>query len=98
MSTAARGRAGGGSPAAAGGDGGPARAGAGGAGRAGGTDAAGGRASPDVGGDAYARLWAADPGRWAAAGAAWRGLTGLVNRRAAELDGAARALRGGWAA
>ncbi|MFG1844187.1 alpha/beta hydrolase [Micromonospora carbonacea] len=99
MSPATRQGAGGGSPAA-GGAGGPAGAAAGRAGRAGGVDPAGGpggRASPAAGGDAYARLWAADPARWAAAGAAWRGLTGLVGRRAAELDAAARALRGGWA-
>ncbi|MFI1193147.1 alpha/beta hydrolase [Micromonospora sp. NPDC020750] len=44
----------------------------------------------------YARLWAADPVGWAAAGTAWRGLTGLVDRRSAELAGAAGTLRAGW--
>ncbi|MCX4470014.1 alpha/beta hydrolase family protein [Micromonospora sp. NBC_01655] len=51
-------------------------------------------ASAGIGG--YARLWAADPAGWAAAGTAWRGLTGLVDRRSAELAGAAGALRAGW--
>ncbi|WP_320066483.1 alpha/beta hydrolase [Micromonospora sp. RTGN7] len=44
----------------------------------------------------YARLWSADPAGWAAAGSAWRGISGLVDRRAAELDRAAGALRAGW--
>ncbi|WP_229400613.1 alpha/beta hydrolase [Micromonospora okii] len=54
-------------------------------------------AAPSVApGDGYARLWAAGPARWADAGAVWRGLTGLADRRAAELAGAAGALRTGW--
>ncbi|MBQ1072026.1 hypothetical protein KBX06_02415 [Micromonospora sp. C31] len=47
----------------------------------------------DVG---YRRLWAADPGAWRAAGAAWRGLTEPVARRAGELAAGAAVLRGGW--
>ncbi|MGC4803744.1 alpha/beta hydrolase [Micromonospora sp. DT233] len=54
------------------------------------------RSAPGVGDGGYARLWAADPAGWAAAGTAWRGLTGLVDRRAAALDRAAGALRVGW--
>ncbi|MFC4018208.1 alpha/beta hydrolase [Micromonospora sp. GCM10011542] len=49
--------------------------------------------APTVG---YAQLWAADPGAWRAAGAAWAGLTGLVDRRAGELSTDGRALRIGW--
>ncbi|MEO3775940.1 alpha/beta hydrolase [Micromonospora sp. B11E3] len=58
-------------------------------------DPAGRPASAGVG-NGYARLWAADPAGWAAAGAAWSGLTGLVDRRAAALEGAAGRLRTGW--
>ena len=39
----------------------------------------------------YAQLWSADPGAWATAGAAWRGLTGPVRRRADALDARAAA-------
>ncbi|MER7890371.1 alpha/beta hydrolase [Micromonospora sp. NPDC094482] len=52
-----------------------------------------GMAGPAVG---YDQLWAADPGAWRAAGAAWAGLTGLVDRRAGELGERATALRAGW--
>ncbi|MGQ5259686.1 alpha/beta hydrolase [Micromonospora sp. ZYX-F-536] len=44
----------------------------------------------------YRQLWAADPAGWRAAGAAWAGLTGPVERRAGEVGGAAGRLRGGW--
>ncbi|MET8232655.1 alpha/beta hydrolase [Micromonospora sp. NPDC005298] len=44
----------------------------------------------------YRQLWAADPGGWRVAGAAWAGLTGPVDRRAGELSGAAGRLRGDW--
>ncbi|MEV7331770.1 alpha/beta hydrolase [Micromonospora sp. NPDC093244] len=44
----------------------------------------------------YRLLWAADPGGWRVAGAAWAGLTGSVDRRAGELAGAAGRLRGDW--
>ncbi|MET7705553.1 alpha/beta hydrolase [Micromonospora sp. NPDC005413] len=44
----------------------------------------------------YRQLWAADPGGWRAAGAAWAGLTGSLDRRVGELRGAAGRLRGGW--
>ncbi|WP_328420410.1 alpha/beta hydrolase family protein [Micromonospora sp. NBC_00389] len=44
----------------------------------------------------YRQLWAADPGGWRAAGAAWAGLTGPVERRAGELGGATGRLRDGW--
>ncbi|WP_433283410.1 alpha/beta hydrolase [Micromonospora sp. CA-244673] len=44
----------------------------------------------------YAQLWRADPGAWAAAGAAWRGLTGPVRRRADGLSARLGALRTGW--
>lgn len=44
----------------------------------------------------YRQLWAADPGGWRVAGAAWAGLTGPVDRRAGELAGAAGRLRGDW--
>ncbi|MEU0151046.1 WXG100 family type VII secretion target [Micromonospora fulviviridis] len=44
----------------------------------------------------YAQLWRADPGAWAAAGAAWRGLTGPVRRRADGLTARIGALRPGW--
>ncbi|MFE9688471.1 alpha/beta hydrolase [Micromonospora sp. NPDC005806] len=44
----------------------------------------------------YAQLWRADPGAWAAAGAAWCGLTAPVRRRADGLAGRATALRPGW--
>ncbi|WP_405104606.1 alpha/beta hydrolase family protein [Micromonospora sp. NBC_01405] len=56
----------------------------------------GGAVGGPAGDGGYARLWAADPVGWAAAGTAWRGLTGLVDRRSAELAGAAGALRAGW--
>ncbi|MGW3605171.1 alpha/beta hydrolase [Micromonospora sp. NPDC005161] len=52
-----------------------------------------GPSAPAVG---YAQLWAADPGSWQAAGAAWAGLTALVERRAGELSTDARALRVAW--
>ncbi|WNM42680.1 alpha/beta hydrolase [Micromonospora halotolerans] len=65
------------------------------AGRAHPPDRRGERAAdvPPVG---YAQLWRADPGAWAAAGAAWRGLTGPVGRRADGLDARIGALRPGW--
>ncbi|MFR9774723.1 alpha/beta hydrolase [Micromonospora sp. MS34] len=44
----------------------------------------------------YAQLWRADPGAWAGAGAAWRGLTGPVRQRADGLAAHAAALRSGW--
>ncbi|MDG4762001.1 alpha/beta hydrolase [Micromonospora sp. WMMD710] len=44
----------------------------------------------------YRQLWAADPGGWRVAGMAWAGLTGPVDRRAAELAEAAGRLRSGW--
>ncbi|WBB66437.1 alpha/beta hydrolase [Micromonospora sp. WMMD812] len=44
----------------------------------------------------YAQLWAADPGAWRAVGAAWGGLTDLVDRRAGDLGERATALGGGW--
>ncbi|MCW3841710.1 alpha/beta hydrolase family protein [Micromonospora yasonensis] len=44
----------------------------------------------------YAQLWRADPGGWADAGAAWRGLTGPVRQRADALAARAAALRPGW--
>ncbi|MGC3864667.1 alpha/beta hydrolase [Micromonospora chersina] len=44
----------------------------------------------------YAQLWRTDPGAWAAAGAAWRGLTGPVRRRADGLTARIGALRPGW--
>ncbi|MET8909902.1 alpha/beta hydrolase [Micromonospora sp. NPDC004551] len=44
----------------------------------------------------YAQLWRADPGAWAAAGAAWRGLIGPVRRRADGLSTRIGALRTGW--
>ncbi|MEU8259965.1 hypothetical protein AB0C02_05015 [Micromonospora sp. NPDC048999] len=44
----------------------------------------------------YAQLWAADPGAWIAAGAAWRGLTGPVRQRADGLDARVAALRPAW--
>ncbi|MFG2052215.1 alpha/beta hydrolase [Micromonospora sp. NPDC048935] len=44
----------------------------------------------------YRQLWAADPGGWRSAGAAWAGLTGPVDRQAGELGGAAIRLRDGW--
>ena len=44
----------------------------------------------------YAQLWAADPAGWAATGAAWRGLTGPVQRRAGDLAARATTLRPGW--
>ncbi|RLP96217.1 hypothetical protein EAD98_11110, partial [Micromonospora sp. CV4] len=44
----------------------------------------------------YAQPWAADPGAWQAAGAAWAGLPALVERRAGELSTDARALRVAW--
>ncbi|MFG1880645.1 alpha/beta hydrolase [Micromonospora sp. NPDC049102] len=44
----------------------------------------------------YRQLWAADPAGWRAAGTAWAGLTGPVDRYAGELAGAAGRLRGGW--
>ncbi|SCL64826.1 Alpha/beta hydrolase [Micromonospora citrea] len=44
----------------------------------------------------YRQLWAADPGGWRTAGAAWRGLTDPVGRRAGELSADAAALRADW--
>ncbi|PYC72434.1 hypothetical protein C7C45_08275 [Micromonospora arborensis] len=44
----------------------------------------------------YRQLWAADPGGWRVAGAAWAGLVGPVDRRVDELRGAAGRLRGDW--
>ncbi|MCX5067600.1 alpha/beta hydrolase family protein [Micromonospora lupini] len=44
----------------------------------------------------YRQLWAADPGGWRTAGAAWAGLTGPVERHAGELAGSAGRLRGAW--
>ncbi|MEU7842320.1 alpha/beta hydrolase [Micromonospora sp. NPDC049114] len=44
----------------------------------------------------YRQLWAADPGGWRVAGAAWAGLTGPVERHADALTGSAGRLRGGW--
>ncbi|KXK60199.1 hypothetical protein AWW66_20195 [Micromonospora rosaria] len=44
----------------------------------------------------YARLWRVDPERWRAAGSAWAGLTGRVDRWVADLDAGAGRLRGGW--
>ncbi|MET8467975.1 hypothetical protein ABZU93_33425, partial [Micromonospora zamorensis] len=45
---------------------------------------------------AYRHLWAADPSGWRAAGTAWAGLIGLVDRRVGELRTADGRLRGGW--
>ena len=44
----------------------------------------------------YRQLWAVDPGGWRAAGAAWAGLTGPLDRRLGELRTATGRLRGGW--
>lgn len=44
----------------------------------------------------YAQLWSADPGAWAAAGAAWRGSTGPVRHRADALDARVAGLRPAW--
>ncbi|MEU1589323.1 alpha/beta hydrolase [Micromonospora sp. NPDC005710] len=44
----------------------------------------------------YRQLWAVDPGGWRAAGAAWAGLVGPVDRRVGGLRGAGGRLRGGW--
>ncbi|WP_053659540.1 alpha/beta hydrolase [Micromonospora sp. NRRL B-16802] len=44
----------------------------------------------------YRQLWAADPGGWRAAGAAWAGLTGPVQQRVDGLGATAGRLRGGW--
>ncbi|MFU8851013.1 alpha/beta hydrolase [Micromonospora sp. SL1-18] len=44
----------------------------------------------------YAQLWRADPGAWATAGSAWRGLTDPVRRRADGLDARIAALGTGW--
>lgn len=44
----------------------------------------------------YRQLWAADPGGWRAAGAAWAGLIGPVEGHAGELAGSAGRLRGDW--
>ncbi|MFI6783576.1 alpha/beta hydrolase [Micromonospora sp. NPDC050276] len=44
----------------------------------------------------YRQLWAADPGGWRAAGAAWAGLTGPVDRRVAGLRTSGERLRSGW--
>ncbi|WP_435207121.1 alpha/beta hydrolase [Micromonospora sp. bgisy143] len=44
----------------------------------------------------YRQLWAADPAGWRAAGSAWAGLTGPVDRYADELAGTAGRLRSGW--
>ncbi|MFU8871820.1 alpha/beta hydrolase [Micromonospora sp. SL4-19] len=54
---------------------------------------AGPTAAPPAG---YGQLWGADPGAWLAAGAAWRGLTGPVQRRADGLDTRVDTLRPGW--
>ncbi|RKR90135.1 alpha/beta hydrolase family protein [Micromonospora pisi] len=45
----------------------------------------------------YAQLWSADPAAWRAAGATWRGVAGLTDRRVAEVTGTAAELRAGWA-
>ncbi|MEW2381227.1 alpha/beta hydrolase [Micromonospora sp. NPDC047707] len=47
-------------------------------------------------GPGYRELWAADPGAWRAAGAAWCAASALVERRAGELTGRAAALRDAW--
>ncbi|WP_433535722.1 alpha/beta hydrolase [Micromonospora sp. CA-249363] len=44
----------------------------------------------------YRQLWAADPAGWRAAGSAWAGLTGSVDRHADELAGTAGRLQSGW--
>ncbi|MET8361434.1 alpha/beta hydrolase [Micromonospora sp. NPDC005171] len=44
----------------------------------------------------YRQLWAVDPDGWRAAGAAWAGLIGPLNRRVGELRAAGGRLRGGW--
>ncbi|SCG56298.1 alpha/beta hydrolase [Micromonospora inositola] len=44
----------------------------------------------------YAQLWSVDPAAWAAAGAAWRGLTRPMGRRADGLDARVAGLRPAW--
>ncbi|MEH0927975.1 alpha/beta hydrolase [Micromonospora sp. CPCC 205558] len=44
----------------------------------------------------YRQLWAVDPDGWRAAGAAWAGLTGPLDRRVGGLRASAGRLRGGW--
>jgi Alpha/beta hydrolase len=44
----------------------------------------------------YAQLWSAEPSAWRTAGAAWQGVTGLVDRRAAEVAQSGAALRQIW--
>lgn len=44
----------------------------------------------------YRQLWAVDPGGWRAAGAAWAGLAGPLDRSLGELRRATGRLRGGW--
>jgi hypothetical protein len=46
--------------------------------------------------DQYQRLWAADPGAWRVAGAAWRAVLELVDRRRAQLRAAGARLVAGW--
>ncbi|MEV4658259.1 alpha/beta hydrolase [Micromonospora sp. NPDC049301] len=67
--------------------------------RAAGPVGARGRVTADPAGPpavGYAQLWAADPGAWRVAGAAWARLTTLVETRAGELGTGARALRVAW--
>ncbi|BCL13970.1 alpha/beta hydrolase [Micromonospora sagamiensis] len=45
----------------------------------------------------YVRLWTTDPAAWERAGAAWRGVDALVDRRAAGLSAGAAGLRDAWA-
>ncbi|MFY1697661.1 alpha/beta hydrolase [Solwaraspora sp. WMMA2101] len=45
---------------------------------------------------AYQRLWRADPAAWQAAAVAWRRTQPVVDRRTAEVVGAADRLRQGW--
>lgn len=44
----------------------------------------------------YAELWAADPGVWGRAGAAWRGLDAMLGRRVTGLVTGATRLRAAW--
>ncbi|RQX20269.1 hypothetical protein DDE19_01595, partial [Micromonospora ureilytica] len=44
----------------------------------------------------YRQLWAVDPDGWRAAGSAWAGLTGPLDRRVDGLRAAGGRLRGGW--
>jgi hypothetical protein len=45
----------------------------------------------------YEQLWAADPAAWRAAGSAWCALIEVIERRTAEVSGAAETLRSDWA-